>query len=160
MKNFGLKISDTFEIKLFDRIDTVKSAIQELQVGYYSNIKLEQKDFSREQLKDVSVVIMSKGVNLEIKLTDGEVTFIRSYESKLNSLNVEAQGIQPVELMKLIKTDVIEKFGIENNLLRLLAYDVNSSVIKYSTPYFEGNIEIKVAKGKHSWYIEYIQFTS
>lgn len=158
MKEFGLKISDNFKINLFDHIDTVRKAIQILKVKYYSNISLEQEAIPAEQLADVSVVIMSNGANLEIKLTNGEVTHIRSYESKLNSINIDTTGINPVELMKVIKEDIIQRFELDSSQLRLIAYDVKSNIIRYSTPYLMGEVEIEVIKGRYSWYIETIHF--
>ena len=153
--DIGLNIAEGVRVRVGDTIDSVTSSLEANKIHYEIPYKDENKG-------KIDMIMFLESCGVELNVSNGRLTFIKTNNSDSNFIMQLEQGMSPVEALKTIKGNLAESFNITAQSIRIDRFDGKSLNSALSIPMPNGEkVKLELVMGIHQKvFLHSIQLTA
>ena len=134
--DIGLNIVDGVRARVGDTLDSITTSMDEHKVEYTI-------PYRNQSGANIDMVMFMEKCGVELNISNGIITFIKSNNNVSNYIMQLGQGMTPVEALQTIKENLAKAFNIDKSDIRIDKFDGQSLNSTLSIP-ISNNKKVKI----------------
>jgi len=115
--DIGINIANGVRVRVGDTIDELKMSLDKNKVNY----EIPYQGLGKNGKVDMIMFLEHCGV--ELKITNGALTFIKTNNGEYNLIMQIASGMSPVDALMTIRSNLADSFSIKPSDIRIDRFD-------------------------------------
>lgn len=141
--DIGLNIVDGVRARVGDTLDSITASMDEHKVEYTI-------PYRNQSGSNIDMVMFMEKCGVELNISNGIITFIKSNNNASNYIMQLGQGMTPVEALQTIKENLAKAFNIDKSDIRIDKFDGQSLNSTLSIPISNNKkVKIELLMGAH-----------
>lgn len=139
-REIGLNITENVRVNLKDNIDTLKKKLEQHNIEYAI-------PYEKTNNGETDMVVVMRQCGMELTLKNGNIQFIKSNNSEVNTILEIDTDTNPVDALKAIKDEISKELSIESSALSIDKFDSNTFSSMISARIDDGKGKVKIELG-------------